>query len=101
MPEHERPSKGGRFIWSIMVQGIDSSQVKGEAGTGYEGPENGPFSCANCEYFRAGSCGQKTMMERSSLPRTENDRVIVDPNGCCEYVHRKSKKKGHWLARKG
>jgi len=67
---------------------IDSSQVKGESGTGYEGPAKGPFSCSNCEYFSAGSCGQKTMVERSKLPRIDGGRVKVDPNGCCEYVDR-------------
>lgn len=75
-----------------MIQ-IDSSHVKGEPGTGYEGPEKGPFSCSNCEYFSKGSCGQSTMMERSKLPKTENGRVVVDPQGCCEYVDRKSQKK--------
>ena len=83
---------------------IDSSHVKGEVGTGYEGPDNkGPFSCSNCEYFHHGSCGQETMMERSKLPRTENGRVVVDPQGCCEYVDRlggSSKKKSHWMAKK-
>ena len=72
---------------------IDSSKVKGEVGTGYEGPNGkGPFSCSNCEYFRNGSCGQETMMDRSKLPKTENGRVVVDPNGCCEYVDRLGKK---------
>jgi hypothetical protein len=72
---------------------IDSSHVKGEAGTGYEGPEKGPFSCSNCEFYSKGSCGQSTMMERSKLPKTENGRVVVDPGGCCEYVNRKGEKK--------
>ena len=71
---------------------IDSSQVKGEAGTGYEGPEKGPFACHNCEYFKAGSCGQKTMMAESRLPRVDGGRVKVAPDGCCEYVDRIGKR---------
>ena len=67
---------------------IDASQVKGESGTGYEGPQKGPFSCSNCEYFNAGSCGQKTMMAESKRPRVAGGRVQVDPEGCCEYIDR-------------
>ena len=81
---------------------IDSSQVKGESGTGYEAAEGkGPFACHNCQFFRDGSCGQKTMMERSELPRIAGDRVAVDPLGCCEYVWRlEPKKKAHWIRSK-
>lgn len=68
---------------------IDQSAVKGEPGTGYENPDGkGPFACHNCEYFKAGSCGQKLMRARSQQPRTPDGRVKVDPNGCCEYVER-------------
>lgn len=70
---------------------IKQAEVQGEIGTGYEGPQKGLFQCSNCEYFRAGSCGQPTMMERSKLPKTENGRPIVSPEGCCEYIHRKGK----------
>jgi hypothetical protein len=28
------------------------------------------------------------MMERSKLPKTENGRVVVSPDGCCEYIDR-------------
>lgn len=82
-----------------MVQ-IDSSHVKGESGTGYEGPEGGTFACHNCEYFKAGSCGQSTMMKVSKLPRVDGGRVKVAPDGCCEYVDRigKAKPGRHWLA---
>jgi hypothetical protein len=72
---------------------IDSTQVHGEPGTGYEGPKGGPFECANCEYFdpKSSSCGQQTMMQLSQLPRMADDRVKTDPKGCCEYVDRKEK----------
>lgn len=77
-----------------MIQ-IDSSKVKGEPGTGYEAPDGrGPFQCSNCNYFRGGSCGQATMMERSKQPRVDGGRVKVDPAGCCEYVERKGSAKG-------
>ena len=72
---------------------IDQSQVHGEVGTGYEGPQNGPFACHNCQYFKAGSCGQKIMMEKSKLPRVDGGRVKVDPKGCCEYIDRKKVKR--------
>ena len=69
---------------------IDSSKVKGEAGTGYEAPDGkGAFECANCRYFSAGTCGQSTMTRVSNLPRAKNGRIEVDPHGCCEYVDRK------------
>lgn len=68
---------------------IDSAHVKGEPGTGYEGPEGGPFECANCEYFNGRSCGQEDMLRRSKLPRDRENRPITDPHGCCEYVDRK------------
>lgn len=72
---------------------IDQSQIHGEADTGYEGPQNGPFQCSNCEYFSAGSCGQKIMMEKSKLPRVDGGRVQVSPKGCCEYIERKKVKR--------
>lgn len=73
---------------------IDSSKVHGEPGTGYEGPQKGPFECGNCEYFRKAdsSCGQETMMKVSKLARTKDGRVKVDEHGCCEYVERVGKK---------
>ena len=74
------------------MTGIDASQVKGEANTGYEGPGKGPFACSNCEFFKGGSCGQKTMMAESKLPRVDGGRVKVDPAGCCEYVDRVGRK---------
>lgn len=75
---------------------IDQSAVKGEPGTGYEGPERGPFACHNCEYFRLSNstCGQKLMMARSNQPTAEDGRVKVDSHGCCEYVERVGGKKG-------
>ena len=79
---------------------IDSKHVHGEPGTGYEGPEKGLFACKNCEYFSNGSCGQVTMMERSTLPKTAAGRPKVSPDGCCEYIERKGTAKSgrHWLA---
>ena len=78
---------------------IIASEVHGESGTGYEGAEGGPFRCGNCEYFRSGSCGQKTMMERSKLPRVDGGRVKVDADGCCEYISRGKSKSKHWMKR--
>lgn len=72
---------------------VDQSAIQGEAGTGYEGPDKGPFACGNCEYFKDGSCGQKLMMARSKQPKTDDGRVKVDPKGCCEYIERVGGKK--------
>lgn len=70
---------------------INSSEVKGEPGTGYEARgDKGPFQCSNCEYFDAASksCGQQTMMSKSKQLKLENGRIKVDPEGCCEYQDR-------------
>ena len=70
---------------------IDAAEVHGEKYTGYEGPEDkGPFECGNCNYFRSGTCGQKTMMAKSTLPKKDG-RVKVEAKGCCEYVERKGR----------
>lgn len=78
-----------------LVQ-INSANVKGEPGTGYESPNGkGPFECANCEYYRPSnsSCGQEDMLKLSKQPKTPDGRVTVDPKGCCEYVERLGKEK--------
>ena len=69
-----------------LVQ-INSEAVHGEPGTGYEGPEDGPFSCSTCEYFRSSdnSCGQKDFMEKSKRSKISEGRVKVDAKGCCIY----------------
>jgi len=74
---------------------INTSAIKGEPGTGYEGEDGlGEFECENCKFFRASesSCGQKDMMQKSKQPRLKNGRVKVDKEGCCEYVARIGKK---------
>lgn len=69
---------------------VDQAEIKGERGTGYEDPAGkGPFECGNCNYFRNGSCGQKTMMAVSRQPKLPGGRIKVDFHGCCEYVERK------------
>jgi hypothetical protein len=68
---------------------LNERAIKGEPNTGYEGPEKGPFTCGNCEYFDNGACNQKDMMKYSQLPRDAKRQPQVDPNGCCEYVDRK------------
>ena len=82
----DAPAEGGSGESSVT-----SAAIKGEPGTGYEAEAgHGPFACHNCEYFRVSdhSCGQKDMMAKSKLPRTKDERPIVDPKGCCEYVDR-------------
>ena len=70
---------------------INEAAIKGEKGTGYEGPEGGLFRCGNCTYFNASSdsCGQKDMMEKSKRPKLPSGRVEVEADGCCEYIERK------------
>lgn len=70
---------------------INAAAIKGQPGTGYEGPEDGPFSCSTCEYFRPGenSCGQKDFMEKSKRPKTSEGRIKVEPKGCCIYHEKK------------
>lgn len=69
--------------------------VKGEPFTGFEMPQgNGEFECENCEYYDEDtvSCGQSTMMAKSTRPKLPNGRVIVHPEACCEFVNRIGKK---------
>lgn len=75
------------------VPHINSANVHGEPWTGYEAGENkGEFECENCTFFEreTSSCGQSDMMLHSKLAKVAgSERVIVDPEGCCEYVDRK------------
>jgi hypothetical protein len=69
---------------------VVQSAIGGEPGTGYEGPDKGEFECGNCTFFDSDSvsCGQPDMMKLSKRPKIENGRVVVHPEGCCEYVDR-------------
>ncbi len=69
---------------------VRQSAIKGEAGTGYEGPERGPFECGNCEYFKVADsgCDQKDMKARSKRKRLLDGRVLVEKEGCCEFIDR-------------
>lgn len=73
-----------------LVQ-INIEAVHGEKGTGYQGPEDAPFRCSNCEYFRStdNSCGGKSMMKLSQRSKTTDGRVKVSPEGCCVYFEEK------------
>ena len=70
---------------------INSEAVHGEAGTGYQGPKDGPFRCSNCEYFNAATdgCSGENMKKMSELPRLPSGDVEVDPQGCCVYFETK------------
>lgn len=74
---------------------ITTSAVRGEPGTGYESPGKlGEFECENCKYFTAkdNGCGQKDMKKKSKRKRLQDGRVLVEPEGCCEYVWRVGRK---------
>ena len=65
--------------------------IHGEEGTGYEGPAGkGEFECCNCSFFEEDSvsCGQETMMKLSKRPKLPSGRIVVHPEGCCEFVDR-------------
>jgi len=70
---------------------INEKAIKGEAGTGYEGPVGGAFRCGNCEYFNASTdgCHQDDMKENSKRPHLPSGDVEVEAGGCCEYIDRK------------
>jgi hypothetical protein len=70
---------------------INSAAVHGEPGTGYEGPEDGPFHCANCEYFNKSTdgCRQEDMKKKSKRNRLPSGDVLVAPDGCCAYFEEK------------
>lgn len=72
---------------------INSANVKGEPGTGFEkrhkdGIDGGAFECGNCEYFEANLCRQEDMKRLSTQPRSEDGRVITDRTDCCDYLSR-------------
>ncbi len=71
-----------------LVQ-INSAAVHGEPGTGYMGPEDGPFRCGACEYFKSGSCGNPEMKKLSKREKTSEGRVKVSEDGCCIYFEEK------------
>lgn len=70
---------------------INEKAIKGEEGTGYEGPEGGAFRCSNCNYFNptTDGCHQEDMKKKSKRPRLPSGDVLVQPGGCCEYIERK------------
>lgn len=78
---------------AVEVPHINSFAVKGELWTGYEdGGDKGDFECENCTYYDrdTSSCGQADMvMHSKKVKLAGSDRIVVDPEGCCEYVDRK------------
>jgi transposase len=68
---------------------IEEKEIHGEKGTGYAGPEDGPFRCSNCKYFnrQTDGCSNKAMKKLSKRPRLPSGDVQVDPNGCCIYEY--------------
>jgi hypothetical protein len=70
---------------------VRQSAIKGEPGTGYESPGDlGEFECENCRYFdeRDNGCDQADMKAKSKRKRLRDGRILVEPEGCCEYVDR-------------
>ncbi len=49
---------------------------------GYQGPDQGPFKCANCEYFtEPNQCGKKQVIAELGGKKS----ATVDPEGCCNF----------------
>lgn len=74
---------------------VRQSAIKGEPGTGYESPDGkGEFECENCHYFDLDDhgCDQKDMKAKSKRKRLIDGRVLVEPEGCCEFVDRVGRK---------
>jgi hypothetical protein len=70
---------------------INDAHVHGERGTGYQGPDDGPFRCSNCEYFNSSTdgCSGEMMKKFSTRRRLPSGDVLVAPHGCCVYFETK------------
>jgi hypothetical protein len=70
---------------------IIDEHVHGEAGTGYQGPDDGPFRCSNCKYFNSSTdgCSGEAMKKLSKRPRLPSGDVHVAAQGCCVYFEGK------------
>jgi hypothetical protein len=72
------------------------TQYEGEDGTGFEKAGSlGPFNCGNCKHFStdkdSGTCNQPEMMKLSKQPRSDDGKVLVAAEDCCEFVERAGK----------
>jgi hypothetical protein len=74
-----------------MKKTVNSAGVHGEAGTGYEGPDEGPFRCSNCEYFNptTDGCRGENMKKLSTREKLPSGDVLVQPGGVCVYFEGK------------
>lgn len=70
---------------------INDEGVHGEKGTGYQGADDGPFRCSNCEYFNptTDGCRGENMKKLSTRQHLPSGDVLVDPRGCCVYFESK------------
>ena len=49
---------------------------------GYQPPSEGPFKCANCEFFtEPNMCGKRQVIEELGGDKA----ATVDPEGCCNF----------------
>lgn len=52
----------------------------------YARPKDGPFKCANCEYFKSPTfCSNEVVLKDAhrGLIAIQNGKAIVEPEGCC------------------
>lgn len=70
---------------------VQGEYIKGEKGTGYAGPGDGPFRCSNCRHFNSTTdgCSSDPMKELSTRRRLKSGDVEVEAHGCCVYFDNK------------
>lgn len=63
----------------------EKSQTPDDTPASYMGPDQGPFKCANCEYFTApNQCGKQQVMDELG----GDQFAVVDPEGCCNFFEK-------------
>lgn len=73
---------------------IVDAGVHGEKGTGYSGPDYGPFRCSNCAYFNptTDGCSGEHMKKLSVRKKLPSGDILVEAHGCCVYFKTKGEK---------
>jgi len=84
-----RPWQGGQPD-PDQDQDTDPQGTKiAQPNAGYQGPDQGPFKCANCEYFVApGNCQRPEVLQQ--VGDADGDGVAdVESEGCCNFYAKK------------
>lgn len=63
---------------------MPSTKGIGTKAVGYAGPENGPFRCGHCQWFKSPrNCGHPEVIADPEMRKDSNGNAIVAPDGCC------------------